>query len=413
MLNVKTLFEVEQMIVNHFGKINIEIECVCIQDALHRVLANDIVAKEYVPDFNRSTVDGYAVVSKDVFGCTESIPAILDMVGKVAMGSAPTYSIKEGQCAYVPTGGQIPTGADAMVMIEYAEDYLDGTIGINKPSAPGQHLIYRGDDVKEGDIILKSGQYIKEIEIGIMAALGISKIFVRKRPIVGIISTGDELIPYDGLIKQGQIRDINTPIFIAALKKLGCEVFSYGIVTDQYNLLMEVVSKAILECDVLLLSGGTSVGEKDITPIVIDELGSLLVHGIAVKPGKPTILGEIMGKPVFGLPGHPVAAYLMFHLLVKKLLYRMQGLTYTNKCIKASLAFAIPSNHGREEYVAVKIKKVDGEVIEDHLDINLIATPIIGKSGLITTLANADGFVCVERNCEGLSKGAIVTVNLF
>ena len=400
MLSVRPLDEVKEFIINYFRGYVLTSEQVHMESASGRVLSEDVLSNEYVPGFTRSTVDGYAVCASDTFGCSDSIPALLSLKGEVTMGKPAGFSISKGECGYVPTGGAVPKGADAMVMIEYADVFPDGTIAINKPSAPGNGLIFTGDDVKPGKLVLKIGQRLKPKDIGTLAAMGVTSVDVFKKPKVAVISTGNELIPPDGIPNSGEIRDVDQSMLIASLCSAGAEAISFGIIKDEQTLLMQTVIKASEECDMVLISGGTSVGLRDATSIVIEQLGEILVHGLALKPGKPTLVGEIANKPVFGLPGHPVAAYFVFKLLVEPLLSAM---TLTSECpiiVSSSIVSNFPSNHGREECVAVTLK--DGQAI-----------PISAKSGLITTLSGADGFIRIPRDCEGLKKNSRVDVILF
>ncbi len=400
MLTIKSIDEVQELIRNHFASLRMPAESIALECALGRCLAEAVIAAEHVPDFNRSTVDGYAVIASDVFGCSESIPALLALVGEVAMGVHTALQLAKGKCAYVHTGSELPALADAVVMLEYAEDFGDGTIAINKPVAPGANLIFRGDDVKPGQPVLPAGQRLNAGDIGSLAALGITTLNVLQSPHMAIISTGDELVAAGEPVPLGKIRDVNAPMLSTAVTEAGGTPKFYGILADDENLIQETLAAAIPDCDLLLISGSTSVGVKDAVPKVISRLGELLVHGVAAKPGKPTIVGEIHGKPVFGLPGNPLAAYFMFHLFVRPLLYSLQGATPKDDVVQAVLARAVPSNQGREEFIPVSLK--DG-----------VAEPIPSKSGLITSLAAADGFIRIPRDTEGLPQGAQVQVIKF
>ena len=400
MLNVKSIVEVLELIDHRFGDLHTESQSIPLDAALGRTLAADVTATENVPNFNRSTVDGYAVIAADVFGCSESIPALLTLAGESHMGQPLNIQLQKGQCVYVPTGAELPANADAMVMLENADDFHDGTIAIYKPAAPGANLIYRGDDVKPGQAVLPTGLRLTAADIGALAALGVTQVSVACAPRVAIISTGDELVAAGQPLQLGQIRDVNAPMLTAAVSASGGLPDPRGILRDEQAVIQAAVDAAIDTCDMLLISGGTSVGVKDAIPAVISELGELLVHGVAAKPGKPTILGEIQGKPVFGLPGNPVAAYFMFLTFARPLLLSMQGAQTETRTLSAPLARAVSSNHGREEFVPVRLS--DGFV---H--------PIASKSGLITTLAGADGFIRIARDCEGLSRDENVQVTLF
>jgi molybdopterin molybdotransferase len=400
MLNVKTVAEVNALVSERFGELRMPAEQISLAEALGRVLAQDVRSEDFVPDFNRSTVDGYAVIASDVFGCSDAIPALLTLVGESRMGEPAAISLQKGQCAYVPTGAELPANADAMVMLENAEDFGGGTIAVNKPVAPGANLIFRGDDVKPGQTVLPAGALLAAAEIGTLAAMGVSHLAVVRKPLAGIISTGDELVPAGQPLAGGQIRDVNAPMLAAAVRQCGGEPHFFGIIKDNQSAIRAALESALPDCDLLLLSGGTSVGVKDAMPAVIAELGELLVHGVAAKPGKPTILGVIQNKPVFGLPGNPVAAYFMFHMLVRPLIYSMLGAQPVERRLTLPLTRAVSSNHGREEFVPVSITP-NG------------AQPIPAKSGLISTLACAQGFIRIARDCEGLLQGEPVEVILF
>ena len=402
MLHVKTPEEVLALIEKEFD-IVASAEEVFLAEAMGRVLAEDIAAEEYVPDFNRSTVDGYAVRARDTFGCTDSIPAILPLKGEVLMGEGAGFTLEPEECAAVPTGGAIPEGADSVVMVEYTEDYGDGTIGISKSAAPGQNMIFRGDDVFPGKVILQKGRVLSSQDIGALAAIGRVRVPVMKKLTVGVISTGDELVPPEVTPGPGQVRDVNSPMLEAMLMTFGVRVINYGIVIDNETLLRETVEKAVAECDAVLLSGGSSVGVKDAACRIIESMGSLLLHGIAIKPGKPTILGKAGAKPLVGLPGHPVAAYFITKLFVLPLLSRLTGRKQHSYTTTAKVTESIGANHGRAQYQCCRLEWKDGE---------LYASPIRGKSGLITTLAGADGYFCIDRDCEGLPKGAEIQVTI-
>lgn len=402
MLHTKTPEEVLALIESEFDVVAAAEE-VSLGEAMGRVLAEDIAATEYVPDFDRSTVDGYAVRARDTFGCTDSIPAILPMQAEVLMGEGAEFTLNPEACVAVPTGGALPKGADSVVMVEYTEDYGDGTIGISKPAAPGQNRIFRGDDVFPGKRILQKGRVLSSQDIGALAAIGRVRVPVMKKLTIGVISTGDELVPADAVPGPGQVRDVNSPMLEAMLSAFGVQVINYGIVIDNEALLSEKVHKAAAECDAVILSGGSSVGVKDAAGRIIESMGSLLLHGIAIKPGKPTILGKTGRKPLIGLPGHPVAAYFITKLFVLPLLSRLMGRTQDHYTTTAKVAESIGANHGRAQYQCCRLERRDGQ---------LYAYPIRGKSGLITTLAGADGYFCIDRDCEGLPKFAEIQVTI-
>lgn len=403
MLTVKTPEEVAGLLRDSFppGPAPEELP---LSGALGRVLFGPVRASEYVPGFDRSTVDGYAVRSADTFGCSDAMPALLVRKGEVLMGESAEIAVGPGECVAVPTGGAIPPGADAMVMVEYTEDYGDGTVGILKSAAPGAGLIFRGDDVYPGKEVLPAGRKLSVQDIGALAAMGICRVTVCRKPVVGIISTGDELVPVEETPADGQIRDVNSAMLSALAEEAGAKSICYGILRDEERLLSETVGRALTECDVVLISGGSSVGMKDCTCRVLEDKGEVLFHGIAMKPGKPTILGRADGKPVFGLPGHPVAAFFVSQLFLRPLLARMMGRRTAVREIPAVLTEAISANDGRAQYLGVFLEEREGTVY---------AVPVRTKSGLITSLAGSDGFFCIGRDCEGIPAGRTVSVRLY
>ena len=403
MLMVKTPDEVREMIEKEFVPLE-GMRQEALSAVVGKILAEDICATEYVPDFNRSTVDGYAVKAADTFGCSDSIPAVLTLKGQVLMGEQADCGVTAGSCAAVPTGSEVPAGADAVVMLEYTEDYGDGTIGILKSASPGLNMVYRGDDVKLDDVVLKKGIRLDVQDVGVLAAMGITKVPVKPAVTVGIISTGDELVPEEETPGPGQVRDVNSTMLAAAMEKAGAAVIRYGIVKDEEALLMETVEKALDACDIVLISGGSSVGAKDATCRVVEKMGTLLCHGIAMKPGKPTIFGKKENKAVIGLPGHPVAAMFITTLFVIPLLHRLEGADISKYEIQACLTESVSANHGRAQYMGVHLKRENGR---------LLACPVRGKSGLISSLAGTNGYFGIDRDCEGLAAGSLISVYTF
>jgi len=340
------------------------------------------------------------VRAQDVFGCSDSIPALLMQVGEAKMGEHTELEILSGECVYVPTGAEIPAGADCVIPLEDTEPLGDGTIAVYKPVSPGTNLIFRGDDVKPGDLVLPAGRRLNVADIGALAALGQTQVWVRQMPRIAVISTGDELVAPGEPLPMGKIRDVNAAMLVAFVHSTGAVADFIGIIPDNLEAVRAALQNSLVGHDLVLLTGGTSVGVKDAVPQVVAELGELLVHGLAVKPGKPTLFGQVQGKPVFGLPGNPVAAYFMAYLLVRPLVASMLGTQFAERKVSLPLARNVPSNHGREEYVPVVIR--EGK-----------AQPIASKSGLITMLANTDGFLCIPRDKEGLRQGELVEVTLF
>lgn len=401
MLITKPVSEVKEIIRYTFGKVRMDSETVALLDCLGRVLAEDVNASAYIPDFDRSTRDGYAVRANDLLGCSESSPVRLKLVGHSKMGEHTEFHIEKGQCAYVPTGGEVPAGTDAVAMIEDTRDLEDGWIAFKKPYLKDENLIFRGEDMKPGDVVIPAGKRLKIADTGTLTAMGIVNVPVMKKPMVGIISTGDELVPAGESLKQvGMIRDINTPMLHHALHACGCTPIHFGIVKDDKQDIITAIRQAISQCDLLIVSGGTSMDEKDMLTAIIEELGEVILHGITVKPGKPTILGTIQGKPVFGMPGNPVSAYFTFHTFIRPLLYSFQGTGVVDRKITLPLLCDFISTDSREEYVPVLLK--DGFV-----------DPVIIKSGLITTVSCADGYMVVPRNCLEVKKGTPVEVTFL
>ncbi|GAX89960.1 gephyrin-like molybdotransferase Glp [Effusibacillus lacus] len=382
-------------------------EEVALYEAFGRVLAEDVRAAEDVPGFDRSTVDGYAVRAQETYGANESMPSFLDLTGVVEMGGE-AGSVGAGQAKYIPTGGMMPDGADAVVMIEHAEE-VGALLNVYKQVAPGENVIRRGEDVRAGQLILSRGHRLEPQDLGLMAAVGVSRVKVFAKPVVGILSTGDEIVPPETKqLKPGEIRDINTVAIGASLNSMGAEVIYGGIVKDQYEEYLARAKALFEKVDMLIMSGGSSVGTRDYTVQVMQELGEpgILVHGISVKPGKPTILAKAGRKPVVGLPGHPASALVIFDLVVRRIVNRLYDRTPHpfDPRIRARLSRNLPSAVGRSDYVRVRLEKRDGEVW---------AVPVFGKSGLVSTLTESHGVIEIPGPKEGLLQGEWVEVNCF
>lgn len=407
MFDVKSVDETIGIINESFSGFCLETETVDIRQGINRVTALEVKAEEEIPGFNRSSVDGYAVISSDTFGASDSLPAQLRLAGEVRMGEKPTYTLEKGQVVYVPTGGELPEKADAVIMIEYTENYNDGFIYINKPVAPGNNVVFRGDDIRPGAVVIPAGRRLRPQDIGAAAAVGCTVICVKRMIRVGIISTGDEIVEVGDKPKGSRVRDINSYSLYGGLVEYGAQPILYGITGDEFEKLREIAMKALNECDVVLISGGSSVGAKDETYRAISSLGEpgVLVHGIAVKPGKPTIIGKVGLKAVVGLPGHPASAYMIYRVFVERILDAMNGLgkRYMST-VKARLACNYPSNSGREEFIPVRLELQEGEQA---------AWPVFGKSGLITSLSSSDGYIHLSRSAEGIERGSEVEVYLF
>jgi len=376
-------------------------EFVRVEQSAGRVLSATISADSDIPGFDRSIVDGYAVRSSDTTGASDAAPALLVTAGRVTMGTGGTnIGIREGQCAYIPTGGVLPEGADAAVMVEYTEEAGDIVL-IKKPVSHGENVLLHDEDFKKGEPVLLTGRRLSPQDAGVLAACGYDLVPVAKKPVVGIVSTGNELVPVNGRPVAGQVRDANASMLAAWLGEYGCIPKLYGIVKDEREAFEKVIATALPECDLVLLSGGSSKDDRDMTAGVIAGKGEVLVHGIAIAPGKPTIIGRIAGKPVFGLPGHPASAFVVLIAIVRPLIDTMLGLENPRlRTLNATLVENIPSQRGREEYVRVRVKEG-------------MATPIFGKSGLLNTLVKSDGLVRIPAGYEGLEKGSAVEVILW
>lgn len=406
LFNVVSVEEAKNLLEDNFN-FKPEVETLALKDSLGRIIFDDIISKTDVPHFRRATVDGYALNYRDTAGASEGMPAIMDYKGEVAMGKEPPFRIDfPGECMYVPTGGMIPFGADSMVMVEYSERLDDNTILINKACAYGENIVEIGEDIGIGEVIIKRGQKLRPYEIGVLSSLGITKIDVCKRPRVAVISTGDEIVDPDKNPRLGEVRDINSYLLEALIAEDGAIPINYGVIRDDISMLEACVNMAIEEADIVLISGGSSVGKKDVTIRVINNIGKpgVLVHGIAIKPGKPTIIGRVKDKPVFGLPGHPLSAAVVYKVIVKHLIDRLTGFTEEIFPVVCKFSLNYHSAKGREEYLPVTLSWDNNEII---------ASPVFSKSGLISGFSKAWGFVKIDKNLEGITKGERVFVYRF
>jgi molybdenum cofactor synthesis domain-containing protein len=394
MLNVVTKDEAVEIVKSN-SLTDLKTEKVNIDNALFRILAEDIVSVEDIPSFDRSTVDGFAVKAADTFGAGNAIPAQLEIVGEILMGEKAGFTLENGQCAKISTGGMLPKGADAAVMVEHT-DCDNSLCLVYKAVSPNENVTKKGDDISVGETALKKGTKITSAEIGVLSALGIYEVPVFKKPVIAVISTGDEIT--DGTPEDGQIRDVNTNLLSSAITEYGCEVYKYGAVRDNKDEIKNALVTCLEKADAVIVSGGSSAGARDMTVDIIDELGTAYFHGIAMKPGKPTIFGTVLNKPVFGLPGHPLAAYFVFRLVVAEYIRKMLSLPADKPISHGVLKENIPSNHGREEYICIK-QTDNGETV-----------PVHTKSGIISVLGEADGFIKITRNTEGLPKGTTVEI---
>lgn len=387
------------------------VETVSIDSAYGRVSAQDIHSPEDLPGFNRSRMDGYAVNSADTSGASETIPVCLRVKGLVLMGQRAEIKLRRGEACRIPTGGMLPEGADAVVMFEYTNSIDTALIEIMKTVSPGENVVLFDEDVRKGDAVIKAGHRNRPQDIAALAGLGILRIDVYKKPVVAVISTGDEVVPAGSPVSAGEVRDINSYNLAGMILACNALPLRKEIVRDDLAELREAVGMALSESDMLLISGGSSVGVADYTAKVIDELGppGVLFHGVAMKPGKPLISGFVNGKPVFGLPGHPAAVTVGFETFVEPLLTRLSGEIPNphlplRRTLKALFGRNLPSAAGREEHIRVSVEK-RGDA--------LWAIPVLRKSGLVRTLVQADGIVIIPSNKSGLYEGEEVEVRLF
>lgn len=403
-----SLDEAKQILKQNFSPKPVGVEGVALSEAHDRVLAEDIVAPMDVPPFDRSTVDGYAVRAVDTFGADEDTPVTLKLSGQVTIGETPGIIVENGMTAEIVTGAPMPKGADAVVMVEYSTR-RDDNVFLNRPVSKGENTMEAGSDIHKGETVLKKNQRLSSREIGVLAALGSTEVEVYRRPKVAILSTGAEVVELGKPLPSGKIYDINAHSFSAAVLECGGEPINLGIVRDETNQLKAAVKKALNSADAVITSGGVSVGPKDIIPQVVDTLGKpgIIISRIAVKPGKPTTIAVIEGKPVFCLPGHPTSSLLMFHMIVRPLICKMAGRPdETPTTLKAVAETKMFPAKGRRTFVMVNLEYDETG--------QLFASPVpTGLSGAITTLAKADGFVEIEEKQQFVNAGDEVTVYLF
>lgn len=431
--------EARKLLFSHLNVLSIEPEAVDTVGALDRITAADIIAPHPLPEFPRSTVDGYAVRAKDTFGASESLPAYLKLIGEVRMGSMSELEVTVGRCVLIHTGGMLPEGADAIVMLEHTQgvrgsqaihgaEALPGNpqltaqspkvesdmiceIEVSKAVAEGENVIQVGEDVEKGQVVLRRGVRLKPAQIGGLMALGIGSLRVAKKVPIGLISSGDEVVPAGQNPARGEVRDVNAHSLAALVEKSGGRPVFYGIVPDDPVALRKVAAQALADCQAVVITAGSSAGARDATADVISSLGApgVLVHGINTRPGKPTILGVCNGKAAIGLPGNPVSALINGYMFVLPLVEALLGLPpdYPRPTILARLAINLPSQAGREDWWPVKLTRVPGEPQQ------WLAEPIFGRSNLIFSMAFADGLLRIPPDANGLSAGELVEVHLI
>lgn len=384
-----------------------ETEEVAVHEALGRVLAADILSPSQLPTFARSNMDGYAVRAQDTFGATDGTPAYLKVGGEVPMGQASDVQVRPGEVVRIPTGAVIPKGADAVVMVEHTQVVDPTMIEVYRPVASGENVVQVGEDINQGECLLPRGHGLRPQDVGGLLGVGILTVHALRRPRVVIIATGDEVVSPDVEPGPGQVRDINTYTIATLVLQAGGIPHPLGIIRDDYDALREAAQRGMDQGDALILSAGSSVSTRDMTAAVIGTLGKpgVLVHGVALKPGKPTILAVCRDKPVFGLPGNPVSTFVTFELFVRPALYHLGGTVPPARVtVQARLTRNIASAFGREDYVPVRLVAEEDE---------LLAEPIFGKSNLIYILVKAHGLIVIPLDVGGLSAGQTVDVRRF
>lgn len=405
-----TVSEAQQVLIRYLNNIPLTSEEIPLSEAFDRVLAKPIYSQENLPAHPRSTMDGYAVRASDTFGASESMPCYLSISGEVLMGQTPEGEVTKGTCHKIPTGGLCPDGADSVVMFEHTVPVDETMLEVIKGVGAGTNLIQTGEDIAKENEALPAGWRLRPQDIGLLAAIGTSTVTVAKKIRVGILSTGDEIIAHTERPEPGQIRNINTLTLSGLVRQAGGVFVDYGIVSDKKDIFLPTVKKAASENDIVLFSGGSSVGVRDLGEQVIEEIGppGILVHGVKLKPGKPVIIGLSEDTPIFGLPGHPVSAMVCFDFFIKPAIRQLSGLPafdeLSSSVIQARLTRNINSAAGRLDVIRVKIQKNDS-IWE--------AQPIMGKSGSISTLSRANGYFLIDEDSQGVSENSIVKVILF
>jgi molybdopterin molybdotransferase len=425
-LQLSTPTEALETLLRTLPKRQLAMEVIETTQGLGRVTALNVGASHSLPEFKRSTMDGYAVCAHETFGASESLPGYLTLIGETPMGEVPAFSLMPNTCALIHTGGMLPDGADAVVALESTQKILKAheknnsiiggiEIEISRAVAEGENVLNVGEDVIKDQIVLESGKRIRPVEIGGCKALGINQLRVVIKPKIGIISSGDEVISPTLNPRPGQVRDVNSYSLAAMVEQEGGEPILYGIVSDKLDAMKSIGSKALAECDAVVITAGSSASARDITAEAIAGLGNpgILVHGVNVRPGKPTILAVCNGKVVIGLPGNPVSALVIGGLFVVPVIHWLLGLKYLSlhPSVQAELSVNISSLAGREDWVGVKL--VENENRSSGLArIRYLAEPVFGKSNLIFSLVAADGMVRIPPEANGLSAGEVVEVFL-
>jgi molybdopterin molybdotransferase len=421
-------------VINKYVPLGTSTETIPLNTALGRIVSKELISHEDLPQFSKSTVDGFAVRAADTFGASEGTPIYMKVIGEVIMGtgeliaindshppdSSPKIKVSDYTAIRIPTGGMLPEGSDGVVMIEFTQPCEDNRdkglmIEVARAVAPGENVIQAGEDIKEKALLFPKGHQIRAQDIGILAGLGITQIQVYRRPKIAILSTGPEICPIDKQPKNGQVRDINSYTLAAIVQESGGNPLLTGICPDDLEQLKQKIQYCLKQADCVLISGGSSVGTRDYTFQAITDLGppGILIHGLSIRPGKPTIIGQSGSIPIIGLPGHPASAMVVAQAIVSPLVRRLSGLLLSrledeirkaSGKVKARLTRNVPSPPGKEDFVRIALTL-------DHEQVGtILATPIFGKSGLICTLIKAHGILRIPSNSEGAYKGDEVEV---
>ena len=376
-----------------------------------RVLADELRSAVDLPHFHRAAMDGYAVIAKDTFGASQSLPAYLKLAGVVEMGKEAAQPLTPGTAMRISTGGMMPPHADSVVMVEYTDETDAGLVEIHRGVSPWQNVIQIGDDIKKGELVFPRGRRLRAHDLGALTGVGIASIPVFKKPRIALISTGDEIVDVESEPRPGQVRNINQHSLAGLIEECGGELKDWGVVRDDRTALRDAIAGALEWSDLVLLSGGSSMGAKDIALETILSFpdAQFVFHGISIAPGKPTIFAKACGKPILGLPGYPVSALVIFDLFAAPLIRRLGGenldvLEKFSRSVRAVLKTNVASQIGREDYVRVVLERSPA---------GLLAAPLPSKSGAIFTLVKADGMVRVDMNQDGLEQGEEVEVILF
>ena len=388
----------------------LESEEVSLAEGPFRVLSESIIASEDTPGFDRSTMDGFAVRSVDTFGSTESAPGLFRVVDEVQMGEIRDLSLGRGEAARIWTGGALPLGADAVIMVEHTQDLGSDSIEILKAAAPFENVVRRGEDFRAGEVLLEMGHRLRPQDLGLLAAMGRPRVTVFRKPSVAIVSSGDEIVPVEQDPPPGCMRDVNRHTMHASVVEAHGIPVWIGIAQDRLDVLAEMIDRGLSCADMVVISGGSSMGSRDFVIEAIESYPSseIILHGVSVSPGKPLILARVGRKPVLGLPGHPAGAMVCFEQFAVPIMRRLGGEDvthpYMRPAIEAYLARNVPSREGRMDFVRVRLHFSDDR---------LTATPVPGKSGMISAMVRAHGYICIAQDCEGLYKGDRVKVHLF